>query len=179
MVKTNAETVKFFGMDPINITESSKGGFYKDVAHRNSSKDDWQTPPELFDKLNDHFKFQCDVAASDQNHLCDQYFTVAHSCLGKSNWAPVNFMNPPYDRSIKHFVKKAYEEYTEKGNITIALLPARTGPKWFHNFIYHKASILFLPGRLCFHDNQGRLPNAAPFESMLVAWGADFNHLQL
>ena len=45
MTKTNAAAVDFFGQDPINITESSKGTFYQDVAHRSSGKDDWQPLP--------------------------------------------------------------------------------------------------------------------------------------
>lgn len=179
MIKTNIEAVKFFELDPINITESSKGRFYQDVAHRHSGKNDWQTPPDLFQKLNNHFNFECDVAASHQNRLCNKYFTAEHSCLGKSNWTPMNFMNPPYGYVITRFVAKAYQQYTDKGYATVALLPARTGTKWFHEYVYNKAEILFLKGRLYFYDSQGRLPNAAPFESMLVAWGTNFNHLQL
>ena len=179
MTKTNAAAVEFFGLDPINITESSKGTFYQDVAHRSSGKDDWQTPPDLFEKLNKHFNFECDVAASHENRLCNKYFTEEHSCLGKSNWTAMNFMNPPYGRAIKDFVEKAYQQYTDKGHATVALLPVRTGTKWFHEYVYNKADILFLKGRLYFYDSEGRLPNAAPFESMLVAWGTNFNRLQL
>lgn len=179
MTKTNAAAVDFFGLDPINITESPKGGFYQDVALRHSNKTDWQTPPDLFETLNNHFNFECDVAASHENKLCNKYFTEEHSCLGKSNWTPMNFMNPPYGREIVGFIEKAYQQYQDKEYATVALLPARTGVKWFHEYVYNKADILFLKGRLSFYDSEGRLPNAAPFESMLVAWGTDFNRLQL
>lgn len=44
------------------------------------------------------------------------------------------------------------------------LLPARTDTKWFHEFIYNKAEIRFLKGRLKF----GGALNSAPFPSMIV-----------
>lgn len=46
------------------------------------------------------------------------------------------------------------------------LLPARTDTKWFHDFIYHKAEIRFIKGRLKF----GNSKNAAPFPSMVVVF---------
>jgi len=177
-MKTNRDTVKFFGLDPINIVQSPKGGFFQDVALRSSGKNDWQTPPELFEILNNHFHFECDVTASHENRLCNKYFTEEHSCLGNSNWTPMNYMNPPYGRNIRFFIEKAYQQYTDKGHATVALLPVRTGTKWFHNYIYNKADILFLKGRVWFYDNQGRLPNASPFDSMIVSWGIDLKGLE-
>lgn len=44
------------------------------------------------------------------------------------------------------------------------LLPARTDTKWFHNWIYGKAEIQFIKGRLKF----GTSKTSAPFPSMLV-----------
>ena len=44
------------------------------------------------------------------------------------------------------------------------LLPARTDTKAFHDFIYKKAEIRFIKGRLHF----GNSANSAPFPSMIV-----------
>ena len=44
------------------------------------------------------------------------------------------------------------------------LLPARTDTKWFHDYIYGKAEIRFIKGRLKFGDAK----NSAPFPSMVV-----------
>lgn len=53
------------------------------------------------------------------------------------------------------------------------LLPARTDTKWFHEFIYQKAEVRFVRGRLKFGDSK----NSAPFPSMVVIYkkkeGAD------
>ena len=34
------------------------------------SKDEWQTPQELFDKLNEEFHFNLDLACNVKNCLC-------------------------------------------------------------------------------------------------------------
>jgi site-specific DNA-methyltransferase (adenine-specific) len=74
-------------------------------------------------------------------------------------------MNPPYGRQISKWVKKAYES-AKKGAVVVGLLPARTDTKWFHDYIYNKAEIRFVRGRLKF----GNSKNSAPFPSMLVIW---------
>lgn len=44
------------------------------------------------------------------------------------------------------------------------LLPARTDTRWFHEYIYNKAEIRFIKGRLKF----GNSKNSAPFPSMVI-----------
>lgn len=44
------------------------------------------------------------------------------------------------------------------------LIPSRTDTKWFHEYIYGKAEIRFVRGRLKFGDGLG----TAPFASMVV-----------
>lgn len=50
------------------------------------------------------------------------------------------------------------------GNTIVMLLPARTDTCWFHEFIYGKAEIRFVRGRLKF----GNAENNAPFPSMVA-----------
>ena len=41
-----------------------------------SSKDmTWETPQDLFDKLNEVFNFDIDVCALKENAKCEKYFT--------------------------------------------------------------------------------------------------------
>ena len=80
-------------------------------------------------------------------------------------------MNPPYGREIGHWVKKAYET-SLKGSTVVCLLPARTDTKWFHDYIYGKAEIRFIRGRLKFSGNKYN----APFPNMIVIFrGEQFN----
>lgn len=76
------------------------------------------------------------------------------------------FCNPPYGRAIAAWVEKAYKEAKKDNTLIVMLLPARTDTKWFHKFIYNKAEIRFIKGRLKF----GGCKNSAPFSSMLVIY---------
>lgn len=73
------------------------------------------------------------------------------------------FCNPPYSKAAE-WARKCYTESLKPKTTVVLLVPARTDTKWFHKYIYHRAEIRFLKGRLKFSDSQ----NAAPFPSMLV-----------
>ena len=40
-----------------------------------SNSDEWETPRDLYDKLNERFKFTLDPCSTIENHLCDKYYT--------------------------------------------------------------------------------------------------------
>lgn len=50
-----------------------------------SSSDEWSTPQDLFDKLNDEFGFNLDPCATDSNHKCNLYYTAETDGL-KQKW---------------------------------------------------------------------------------------------
>lgn len=125
----------------------------------------WGTPQRLFDELNAEFNFTVDVCAIRENAKCAQYFDPTTDGL-RQKWKGVCWMNPPYGRQIGHWVRKAFDE-SKNGCRVVALLPARTDTRWFHDFIYGKCTeIRFLKGRLKFNDGAG----SAPFPSMIVVW---------
>lgn len=136
-----------------------------------TGKDDWETLQEFFEKLDDEFHFTLDPCASEQNHKCKQYYTIADNGL-LQDWAgEVVFCNPPYSPKTKtnpgqeDWVKKCYEEAQKPNTTVVALIPARTDTKAFHQYIYHKAKeIRFLKGRLKFVG----ATSSAPFPSMVV-----------
>lgn len=125
-----------------------------------SNTDLWSTPQNLFDDLNKEFHFTLDPCSTHYNAKCEKYYTKEDDGLSQ-NWSnDVVFMNPPYGREIRKWIEKAYKSNTT----VVCLLPARTDTKWFHDFIYNKAEIRFLKGRLKF----GNSTNSAPFPSMIV-----------
>ena len=138
-----------------------------------SKTDSWATPPAFFRELDEEFHFNLDPCADEFNHKCDRYFTVKEDGLLQDWGGSSVYVNPPYGREIGKWVEKAYRTNQEHGNIVVMLLPARTDTKWFHDFIYHKAKIRFIRGRLKFGDSK----NSAPFPSMVVIYekkeGAD------
>lgn len=62
------------------------------------------------------------------------------------------------------WIEKAANTVKQYKNTVVMLLPARTDTKAFHEYIYGKAEIRFIKGRLKFGDGK----NSAPFPSMLV-----------
>ena len=126
----------------------------------------WETPQDFFDKLDIEFHFTLDAAALKENAKCKNYYTPEENGL-KKEWNGIVWCNPPYGRKeTGMWVKKAYEEYTRGCKTIVMLLPARTDTKWFHEYIYGKAEIRFVKGRLKF----GGAKDAAPFPSMVVVF---------
>lgn len=62
------------------------------------------------------------------------------------------------------WIKKAYETWKQYHNTIVMLIPSRTDTKAFHEYIYGKAELRFIKGRLKF----GGSKTAAPFASMVV-----------
>lgn len=46
-----------------------------------SNKEDWATPQDFFDRLNEEFHFTLDPSADDLNHKCSRYFTKRENGL--------------------------------------------------------------------------------------------------
>lgn len=129
-----------------------------------SATDLWATPQDYFDSVAKEFQFTVDVCALPENAKCKRYFSPEDDGLAQK-WGGVCWMNPPYGRVIGKWVKKAYNS-AQDGATVVALLPARTDTKWFHDYIYGKAETRFIRGRLRF----GGCKNPAPFPCMLVIW---------
>ena len=72
---------------------------------------EWATPQHFFDQLDEKFgPFTLDPCANESNYKVKNRFTEKEDGL-KQDWSKnVVFMNPPYGRGIKHWIKKAYEE---------------------------------------------------------------------
>ena len=129
-----------------------------------SNSDEWTTPKELFAKLNRRFLFNLDAAASDENHLCPDYFTKETDGLSQS-WEGMRvFCNCPYSQ-IKLWVAKFCME-AGRTLLIAALVPARTDTRWWHKYIVEADKIVFLRGRLKFSNSK----NSAPFPSALAIW---------
>lgn len=146
-------------------------------VHLSSKSDDWATPQDLFDLLNEKFEFELDVCASVENAKVPYFFTKEKNGLAQV-WRGVCWMNPPYGRKnrrkgiagIGAWVEKAARS-AEQGATVVCLLPARTDTKWWHAFCYpvlreRPDDVEFLRGRVKF----GGAKAGAPFPSVLVVF---------
>nr|DAZ30550.1 MAG TPA: DNA N-6-adenine-methyltransferase [Caudoviricetes sp.] len=130
-----------------------------------------------FSNLNEKYHFKWDLAASDDNAKCNNYFTRDDNSL-EQNWGGLDgnlFVNPPYGRELKLWVKKAAETHLKNGQYLVMLIPSRTDTSYWHDYIFNHAEIEFLRGRLKF-EVDGVSGDPAPFPSALVIYkGNDDN----
>lgn len=131
----------------------------------------WCTPRDFFDQLNKEFHFTLDPCCLPKSALCQKFYTPDDDGL-KQGWDnEIVFCNPPYGREINKWVKKASEAM---GGVVVMLIPSRTDTRYFHDYIYNKAEIRFIKGRLKFVDmdykgeEKDRKMSSAPFPSMIV-----------
>lgn len=141
--------------------------------------DDRRTPRDLWDQLNAEHRFTLDAAASDENTLCDHYYTAENCGLvgpwhGERVWC-----NPPYS-DCRPWVEKAWAE-TRDCPVIVLLLPAnRTEQRWWQIIVEPERdnggilTTTFLPGRLRFDVPAGTYSdprgNRPPFGCVLLTW---------
>lgn len=128
-----------------------------------SNSDEWATPQPIFDLLDAEFDFNLDPCATEENHKCNTFYTAEIDGL-KQKWGGYRvFCNPPYS-NIGAWVEKAFRETRNDNTLVVLLIPSRTDTRYFHDYIYQRAEIRFIKGRLKFNDSK----NSAPFPSMIV-----------
>lgn len=150
-----------------NRTFCELGGHMNTELMFSSATNEWATPQNFFDKLNDEFNFTLDPCATPENAKCKKFYTIKEDGLEQDWQGEAVFCNPPYGRAVKNWVKKCHDEGQKPNTTVVMLIPARTDTTYFHEYIYHKAKeIRFIKGRLKF----GGCNNAAPFPSMVVVF---------
>jgi phage N-6-adenine-methyltransferase len=105
-----------------------------------SKSDKWQTPPEVYDPLNKEFNFNFDPCPITYKNGDPDGLLV--------EWGTSTFCNPPYSNTAK-WIEKASEE-SKKGKTIVMLINAVTDTIAFHKYIYNKAEIRFIKGRIKF-----------------------------
>jgi phage N-6-adenine-methyltransferase len=144
----------------------------KNAALFTSDRQDWETPPDLFKRYDDKYRFTLDVCATPENAKCREFISPEVNGL-LWDWTEYRcWMNPPYGREIGQWVRKAYIEST-KGAFVVALLPARTDTAWWHNWVigpnpqHPYAQVEYLRGRIKFVGAK----STAPFPNAIAVYG--------
>ena len=132
--------------------------------HFSSKSNEWTTPIDFYNQLNKEFNFTLDPCCTKDNAKCKKFYTKDDDGLSKDWSNEIVFMNPPYGKEIKHWIKKAYDE-SLKGGLIVCLIPARTDTAYWHDYCM-KGIIRFIRGRLKFSEK-----NSAPFPSAVVIFG--------
>ena len=132
------------------------------AVHFSSETDEWPTPDWLFQLLDQEFAFTLDPCSTPTSARCAHHFTRSEDGLTQDWAGEIVFMNPPYGREIRHWMRKAFES-AQAGATVVCLVPARTDTTWWHTHAIH-GEIRFLRGRLKF----GQAKQGAPFPSAIV-----------
>ena len=127
---------------------------------------EWATPKELFNRLNDQFRFTLDPCATAENAKCERFYTKDDDGLSRS-WAGERvFLNPPYGKELSAWVEKAIHEVSNSCPVVVALFPPRTDAKWFHELVSQADEVRLLQGRVHF-ENPGN-PADRPRDSSCI-----------
>lgn len=136
-----------------------------------TGKYDWETPKKFFDELNEEFNFTLDPCCTHENAKCEKHYTIEDNGLEQDWGGETVFCNPPYSVKGRQdpWIRKCYEESLKPNTTVVALIPARTDTARFHDYIYGKAEIRFLRGRLYYEIN-GEPMDRPPYPSMVCIW---------
>ena len=124
-----------------------------------SKTDKWKTPPEIYNKLNEEFKFDFDPCPINWKEGDPDGLII--------EWGKSNFVNPPYS-NVSKWIKKGYEEF-KKGKKVVMLINAITDTKAFHEYINGNSEIRFIKGRVKFiNPDKPDIKTPSPKPSMIV-----------
>jgi phage N-6-adenine-methyltransferase len=130
-----------------------------------SRSEEWATPPHFFAALETEFGFTLDPCATCHNAKCRKFFTKADNGLAHDWGSHTVFCNPPYGRNIGKWARKCYLAALA-GATVVLLVHSRTDTRFFHDWIYGKAELRFVRGRLKFGDGA----QSAPFPSLVAIY---------
>lgn len=122
-----------------------------------AERDSWRTPLWLFKWLDQRFGFDVDLAASDDNTLCDSWITQKRNGLERAwrHFGGSGFLNPPYS-SIGPWLSKSVIE-AQRGFTTAALIPSPNGESYYGDHVFGVASeLIFITGRIAFINSKGK-----------------------
>jgi hypothetical protein len=131
----------------------------------------WLTPPNVLTALGGADSFDLDPCAAPNQPwpTARQHYTIADDGLALP-WTGRIWLNPPYSNNV---IARWMGRMADHAH-GIALIFARTETKVFHETVWRAAdALLFLEGRLHFHDAAGvRAKANAGAPSVFCAYGA-------
>ena len=117
------------------------------------SSTEWATPQDFFDTIDAEFHFTIDVCATPDNTKCERYYTLQHGALDRDWSQEIAWMNPPYDKDIYKWFRKAYKE-AQKGATIVMLIQCRsTETEAWHDYVMKANEIRFIKNRLHYKLN--------------------------
>lgn len=114
------------------------------------TSDHWETPAPVVEALEAEFgRFDLDPCCRQESAKAPRYYTPEADGL-TNPWVGRVFLNPPYSKPAPWLEKAIAETSSGAAQLVIALLPASTDTRWFHDLVKGYAEVRFLKGRIKF-----------------------------
>jgi phage N-6-adenine-methyltransferase len=152
---------------------------------RTLGRDDWTTPPEIFDPINKTFRFDLDAAAGSAEEARTPAFIPPSVDALSVNWIDycrpkkgrqygTVWLNPPYGREVNLWVEKAEKE-AARGLFVVVLIPANTDTEYWQEWIVESpycVGVIFLSPRVRFIlPDEGKERGSAPKGHAIIIYG--------
>ena len=117
----------------------------------------WATRQKFFDKVDAEFHFDLDVCAVAATTKCPRFFTPDDDGLAQQ-WTGTVWMNPPYGcDNLDRWLRKAMDS-ASRGATIVALVPTRTNPPWWHQYVLKAHEIRYVVKKLSFDGPKDGVP---------------------
>lgn len=117
---------------------------------RSGGRQDYQTPPEFISATDE--VFDLDLAASPENAQAPRFYSHADDGLVQPWDGQCMWLNPPFG-ATRQWLKRAageLEALRASGRRLYVLVPAAVGANWFRDYVWGKAQVRLLSGRITF-----------------------------
>ena len=112
------------------------------------SKQDYETPPELFLPLDMQYSFTIDAAAREDNKKVARFISPEQNALTTELVGERIWCNPPYANMAPWVAR--FIRWKWSGNIVVVLVQDKTDTVWFRDLWEHSDIVRFLHGRVQF-----------------------------
>lgn len=157
------------------MSMAGKKGVSKTAKSETAALSCYETPLWLVDRIREALggEIELDPCTTDLNPTkARRTYTPANDGILQPWNAQTIYMNPPYGRTIQHWIEKA-RTAAAAGSKVIILVPSRTCSAWFHGAMEDATDVLFLRGRLQFGDTGDN----APFPNVIMSYNVSLEPL--
>ena len=139
------------------------------------SGDSWETPPELYNPLNEEFKFGFDLCADENNKKCGHWSSdiekttkeildCKNHLFSGYNLVDTYWINPPYSKGNIDLCMADVSQLNDIGKVIVSLTRFDPTAKWFKDNVDGVAcEVRMLDKRVKFINEAGNSSGSYPF----------------
>lgn len=126
---------------------TQSGSRWTGTKTEDADRQKWRTPDYLFKWLSDLYgPFTIDCAASEQNTMCERYFTEEMNALKQIvNFGEMCFLNPPFN-NIKPFIEWVMWQRDNLRATFAVVLPSDLSTQWGELVTRQASEIIHITG---------------------------------